>query len=342
MADCPTSIDERLRWSDDHHVELDGIPFVIMEWETTEPLAVYKLRSMLRHYLRIIDEIAPKRALELGIFRGGSVAFLATALRATRFTAVELRAKRVDALDEYLREHHLEDVVRLHYGTDQADVERLRQIVDDDFGSTALDLVIDDASHLYEPTVTSFETLFPRVRPGGYYMIEDWWGEQRVMDMLLAAFADPPAPGPGSIVDMIAAELAGPTTTGTTTMRWWIALTLSDPARGDHAVVSRWFTALEACPPSPSRDAVVAEVHEAQRAFAAGTLTDPRSLGTLAAELVVAQGVAPDAIASVTVADGLIIVQRGDRPLDVDGFRLADVANDRFGVLRRAPEPRPV
>jgi hypothetical protein len=34
--------------------------------------------------------------------------------------------------------------------------------------------VIDDASHIYEPTRASFETLFPYLRPGGLYIIEDW------------------------------------------------------------------------------------------------------------------------------------------------------------------------
>ena len=34
--------------------------------------------------------------------------------------------------------------------------------------------MIDDASHMYEHTKVSFETLFPLLRPGGQYIIEDW------------------------------------------------------------------------------------------------------------------------------------------------------------------------
>jgi hypothetical protein len=37
-----------------------------------------------------------------------------------------------------------------------------------------VDLVVDDASHTYEATKTSFEILFPLLRPGGIYIIEDW------------------------------------------------------------------------------------------------------------------------------------------------------------------------
>jgi hypothetical protein len=33
---------------------------------------------------------------------------------------------------------------------------------------------LDDASHIYEPTLSSFQTLFPLLRPGGLYIIEDW------------------------------------------------------------------------------------------------------------------------------------------------------------------------
>lgn len=33
---------------------------------------------------------------------------------------------------------------------------------------------MDDASHYYELTKISFEKLFPLVRPGGFYVIEDW------------------------------------------------------------------------------------------------------------------------------------------------------------------------
>ena len=42
------------------------------------------------------------------------------------------------------------------------------------FGKHPLDLVVDDASHLLEPSIASFNLLFPRLRPGGVYVLEDW------------------------------------------------------------------------------------------------------------------------------------------------------------------------
>lgn len=42
------------------------------------------------------------------------------------------------------------------------------------------DIIIDDASHQNEPTLKCFEYLFPRMKPGGVYVIEDttcmYWG----------------------------------------------------------------------------------------------------------------------------------------------------------------------
>ena len=76
-----------------------------------------------------------------------------------------------------------------HYGVDQSDHERLTTILDDDLGPEAIDLVIDDASHRFEETRASFETLFPRLAPGGTYVIEDWNWQLR----LSYALAHPPA-----------------------------------------------------------------------------------------------------------------------------------------------------
>lgn len=38
---------------------------------------------------------------------------------------------------------------------------------------TDFDIIIDDGSHVGEHILTSFKTLFPYVKPGGYYIIED-------------------------------------------------------------------------------------------------------------------------------------------------------------------------
>ena len=91
-----------------------------------------------------------------------------------RIVTVELSTARVEALDDYVEKHGLHDVLRPHHGVDQADRKRLASIVDEEFSGAPLDLVIDDASHVYPESRASFETLFPRLRPGGLFLLEDW------------------------------------------------------------------------------------------------------------------------------------------------------------------------
>jgi len=88
--------------------------------------------------------------------------------------AVELDEGRVPALDALIAERGLGDRVQVHHGVDQADAATLGRLVDDHLAGRPLDLVVDDASHLVGPTRASFNALFPRLRPGGAYIIEDW------------------------------------------------------------------------------------------------------------------------------------------------------------------------
>jgi len=62
----------------------------------------------------------------------------------------------------------------------QADGDRIRSTIRQEFGDTPLDMVIDDASHRYSTTRKAFEIAFPLLKPGGSYVIEDWgWAHWR-------------------------------------------------------------------------------------------------------------------------------------------------------------------
>ena len=112
--------------------------------------------------------------MELGIWDGGSVALWYDVLRPRKHVAVDL-LKRDDSgyFKRFVAALDAADRLRTYWGVDQADEATLLKIVDAEFDGP-LDLVIDDASHLYEPTRASFETLFPRLATGGLYIIEDW------------------------------------------------------------------------------------------------------------------------------------------------------------------------
>ena len=141
---------------------------------TASRLVVAKTRAMVDRLAETIDELAPKRIFELGIYKGGSTALLASLARPTRLTALDLAVEPVQALEQHIAAHGLTDVIRTHYGVDKGNVETLSALAVQDHGAERLDLVVDDASHLYRETRSSFEVLFARLRPGGLYVIEDW------------------------------------------------------------------------------------------------------------------------------------------------------------------------
>jgi len=138
---------------------------------------VFKERSLVERYVSLIDELEPQHIFELGFFQGGSTLFFAEVARPQRLVAIDRRTlkevrKRVES---HAGSQDLSDVVRIYGDVDQADRRRLAELVAEAFRDAPLDLVVDDCSHLYEATRASFNELFPRLRPGGAYVIEDWW-----------------------------------------------------------------------------------------------------------------------------------------------------------------------
>ncbi|NSZ61881.1 class I SAM-dependent methyltransferase [Agrobacterium tumefaciens] len=129
-----------------------------------------KSRSFLDQYLKHEGEDF-KRILELGVYQGGSYVFLNEVFKPRKIAAVELSEVPIPALDTYIVAQ--QGRAKLYYGTSQDNEAKLAEIVQTDFGGE-LDLVVDDASHFYDQTKASFRTLFPKLRAGGLYMIEDW------------------------------------------------------------------------------------------------------------------------------------------------------------------------
>lgn len=141
---------------------------------TLELFVFQKPREMIEHYQQLLDRLQPKHIFELGIWRGGSCVFLQKLSGARKLISVDISEERIEALDLYRERDGLQDVLRPYYGVDQADQAALQAILNSELGAQALDLVIDDASHFLDETRASFNALFPALRPGGVYVIEDW------------------------------------------------------------------------------------------------------------------------------------------------------------------------
>jgi cephalosporin hydroxylase len=172
---------------------IEGVEFVPAWARSSQPgsFTLQKAGRMVESYRELVSGYHHPRMVELGIFQGGSVAMLTLLARPSRLVAIEFSDQPIEALAAFIAERRLDGVVRPHYGVDQADRPRLEAIVAQDLGDDPIDLVIDDASHRYAETVASFEVLFPRLAPGGSYVIEDWTCDDTTAAAMARALADP-------------------------------------------------------------------------------------------------------------------------------------------------------
>jgi SAM-dependent methyltransferase len=180
-----------ITWDGRKYFSIDDVRFTIVGWKESklqtpqgaDELLVFKHPWMIDAYVALLETLQPRNIFELGIFKGGSCVFFHRLARARKLVAIELDRQRVFAVDNYIKQQELENSLVPIYGVDQADRQRLNEIVDEQFGHEQLDLVIDDASHFLDETRSSFNSLFPRLRPGGVYIIEDWSWAHGPMDL---------------------------------------------------------------------------------------------------------------------------------------------------------------
>ena len=199
---CPanaSTVAGMLSWKSEDRFDLGGVRFRTMP--STDLLDgedldladgeffIFKPVQEVESYAELVRAHKPKRILELGVYGGGSTVFLAAVARPERLVALdiqpldELQAKLGGAVAAAGLDG---DAIRLHGEIDQSNAAALARIHAEDFGGELLDLVIDDASHVYLPSVASFDMLFPRVRPGGLYVVEDWrWAHEQFDAMLV-------------------------------------------------------------------------------------------------------------------------------------------------------------
>jgi len=158
---------------------LGGVEFVCRALKrgfrsTPERMLLVKSRWQAEWYEQFLRRLRPQSVVEIGTFDGASVAMCAEIAQPQRLVGVDLRREPSPALAAYIERRDLQDRVRPYYGVDATDAVRLNEILDDEFGAEPVDLIVDDASHALDATRTTFDILFPRVKPGGTYLLEDW------------------------------------------------------------------------------------------------------------------------------------------------------------------------
>jgi len=112
-------------------------------------------------YHDIVDYLGPAaRVVELGVYQGGSLKL---------WQQLFPESPAIVGVDNDTTARWPPGTVRVL--ADQADPELRHQL---SAISPEYDLIVDDASHLGQLTYQSFANLWPLIRPGGLYVIEDW------------------------------------------------------------------------------------------------------------------------------------------------------------------------
>ena len=116
-----------------------------------------------QRYLADITAPAPV-ILELGVHRGESLEMLADYFPAAQVLGVDANDLRglTFSTPRIKAYQGLQDDAALH----------ARIMAENNIA--AYDLIVDDCAHIGSTAAASFHLLFPKLRPGGLYIIEDW------------------------------------------------------------------------------------------------------------------------------------------------------------------------
>ncbi len=126
---------------------------------TAKPVGFYAI------YDRYFGEFSgqPIKMLELGVHVGDSLKVWASYFPEGTIIGLDLRES--PDFSDYSN-------IVFERG-DQTDSDRLKEICLT-HAADGLDIVLDDASHIGEHSAASYRALFPYLKPGGLYIIEDW------------------------------------------------------------------------------------------------------------------------------------------------------------------------
>ena len=189
----PTGATPVIDWLDETTFRIDGIEFSadnFMSAADGRATLINKPPNLVRDYLELIERERPQRIVELGVKDGGSAMLMSLAAEPERLLALDLEAEVPTRLKDFIAGRGLEARVKAVGGVDQSDRSVLTSLLDDWFGEEPLDLVVDDASHMFAPSLRSFDVCFPRLRPGGVFVLEDWPADDQIAAAAQRALED--------------------------------------------------------------------------------------------------------------------------------------------------------
>lgn len=146
-----------------------------------EGFVFYKDKKLIDMYVAFFNSTGLSESkldsmVEVGMWDGGSAVFWNEVLEPKKFIGIDILEKPSNRLFEEYKKKNKENF-RDYWGVSQTDKISINEIIANELKENNIDLVFDDASHRYQETLECFNILFPHLRKGGYYIIEDWaWG----------------------------------------------------------------------------------------------------------------------------------------------------------------------
>ena len=179
---------QRITWTDgvaeseqwqfkDTRFEIDGVKYVstMSPRTASSPLCVEKPPALVEALADLLADFQHANIVELGISQGGSTALMAQLARPRKLVALELRPRAGHGVAGLHRTTSgVGDTVRPYYGVDQSDRERVARDPRPRVRRRTARSRAGRRISSPELTRTSFEVLFPRLRPGGLFVLEDW------------------------------------------------------------------------------------------------------------------------------------------------------------------------
>lgn len=160
----------KIKWISHDQFNVNDIPFANKDYEGR--LRILKYHHMLSLYEKVLFELKPKKIFEIGLFQGASLALFSELVPDALIGGVDL-GHSLPALELYRTMRNNPPIYTAV--ADQTDAEALEDFCQAVFGGVEdIDLIVDDASHLYHQTKASFAALFPKMHNGSIYIIEDW------------------------------------------------------------------------------------------------------------------------------------------------------------------------
>lgn len=171
-----------LIWKDDLHLQINEVSFHLTcdtaelhgGSSTADDFLLGKPRHMVEKSVEIGQQQKISKIFEMGILKGGSVVLYDQIFQPLKIAAIDHTPEPLNALATYIAKHGKLDIIKPYYGISQADRLTMEKILSFEFPDRDIDLIIDDASHMYEETREAFNICFPYLTSGGLYIIEDW------------------------------------------------------------------------------------------------------------------------------------------------------------------------